>query len=153
MKPLFILVIVFIASLTVTFSLDANPDVLLSGTIALSSMLIFTSIGHFIFTEGMSKMILPWIKYKNTIVYTTGIFEVIAAIIIFIPSMKLTIGIMLIIFFIMVLPANIYAALNKVNYETGRLDGKGLQYLWFRIPFQIVSIFWTYYFLVRQVGN
>jgi hypothetical protein len=30
----------------------------------------------------------------------------------------------------MILPANINAAINKVDYQKGTADGKGLSYLW-----------------------
>ena len=51
---------------------------------------------------------------------------------------------LLIVFFIGILPANIYGALKKVNLQTGRLDGHGTSYLWFRVPLQILFIVWTF---------
>jgi hypothetical protein len=44
------------------------------------------------------------------------------------------------------LPANIKAAINNINYQTGALNGNGPSYLWFRIPLQLFFIFWVYHF-------
>lgn len=120
-----------------------------SGRLALSIMLVFTSIGHFKFTDGMMKMLPDFIPAKKMIVYITGFLEIIAAVGIFIPSLRYAIGILLILFFVLILPSNIYAATRKLNYETGNYDGKGLSYLWFRIPFQILLILWVYYFVLH----
>jgi len=48
--------------------------------------------------------------------------------------------------FILILPANVYAAINKIDYEKGNYSGNGLKYLWFRIPLQIFFIEWVWYF-------
>lgn len=37
----------------------------------------------------------------------------------------------------LILPANIYAAMNNVDHEKASVAGKGMNYLWFRIPLQI----------------
>jgi uncharacterized membrane protein len=59
-------------------------------------------------------------------------------------------GIALIIFFLLILPANIYAAIKKVDYEKATYEGKGIGYLWFRVPLQIFFIAWVYYFAVTS---
>ena len=148
-KPLFVLLIVFAISLIVTHLLKSHLDYGISGRIALSSMLVFTSIGHFVFNKGMVQMLPDFLRYKRLIVYVTGIFEIVAAIGILFTPLKMITGVFLILFFIIVLPANIYAAVHRVNYETGEFDGKGSSYLWFRIPFQVFLIVWTFYFAVR----
>lgn len=57
MKPLFVLLSVFVLSLLVIRFLNINFDIKLAGKIAISAMLIFTALGHFKFTKGMSLMI------------------------------------------------------------------------------------------------
>lgn len=113
-------------------------------------MLLFTSAGHFMFTAGMSKMLPAFIPYRTATIYLTGLIEIAAAITLFIPACKKVTGIFLIVFFVAVLPANIYAAGKHLNYETGTFDGPGIRYLWFRIPFQILLIIWTYFFVVKS---
>jgi len=83
----------------------------------------------------------------------TGIDEIIAAIALHIPRLRKITGLMLIIFFITVLPANIYASMHHVNYQNASYDGNGPEYLWIRIPLQLLFIFCTYFFLIRPSFN
>lgn len=149
MKPLFVLIGVFVFSLIGTKIFKSEVDHRLSGKIALSAMLLFTSLGHFMFTQGMSKMLPDFIPFKIALVYLTGFIEIAAAIGIFIPTLRHMTGILLIVFFILILPTNILAAIKHLNYETGNFDGKGIAYLWFRVPFQVLLICWTYFFIVK----
>jgi len=149
MKPLIILLITFAISLFAIKFLWKEYDFTLSARIAMSMMLIFTAIGHFVFTKGMSMMIPRFIPFKESFVYLTGIFEVLLAIGLLISKTKVISGWTLIIFLLLMLPANIYASINNVNYQKGTFDGNGLSYLWFRIPLQILFIIWAYISTIR----
>lgn len=107
-------------------------------------MLVFTAIAHFVFTKGMTMILPDTIAYKNEVIYLTGIIERLAAIGIFIPGLRLITAWLLIAFFILILPANIYAAIKQIDYQKGTFTGHGPVYLWFRIPLQIMFIFWTF---------
>jgi hypothetical protein len=45
----------------------------------------------------------------------------------------------------LILPANIKEAIDHVDYQNATFEGKGLSYLWFRIPLQLLFIAWTYF--------
>lgn len=149
MKPLIILLLTFIICLFVIKFTKKEYDFVLSARVAMSMMLVFTATGHFIFTKGMSMMIPQFIPFKESFVYLTGIFEILLAIGLLIPKLKVISGWTLIIFLLLMLPANIYASINNVNYQKGTFDGNGLAYLWFRIPLQILFIIWTYISTIR----
>lgn len=149
MKPLIVLLSVFVTSLIVLKILRGSFEFALSGRIAMSVMLVFTAIAHFVFTKGMSKMLPAFIPYKTEIIYLTGIIEIAAATGLFIPSVRIVTGWLLIAFFVLILPSNIYAAINHIDYQKGTYDGSGLLYLWFRIPLQILFIIWTYFTTIR----
>jgi len=149
MKPLLILLSSFLISLIVIKITNKEYDFALSGRIAMSIMLVFTAIGHFVFTKGMTLMIPSFIPYKETFVHLTGLFEILLAIGLLIPRFKYITGCILIIFLLLMLPANIYASMNNVNYQKGTFDGSGLTYLWFRIPLQFLFIVWTYLSTIR----
>lgn len=149
MKPLTILLLTFIICLFVIKFTRKEYDFALSARVAMSMMLVFTAIGHFVFTKGMSMMIPQFIPFKESFVYLTGIFEILLAIGLLIPKLKVISGWTLIIFLLLMLPANIYASINNVNYQKGTFDGNGLAYLWFRIPLQILFIIWTYICTIR----
>lgn len=149
MKPLFVLLGAFIAGLMSTYYFTGSIDYPLSGRIALSAMLLFTSIAHFAFVKGMTMMVPDFIPFKKEIVYATGIIEIIAAVCLLVPSLKTMTGWALIVFFIVLLPGNINAAKHHIDYQKGTYDGHGLSYLWFRIPLQLLFIAVAYEFAVR----
>jgi len=144
MKPLIVLLTVFVISVIATKVFSGTYNYSLSGRMALSLMLLFTATAHFAFAKGMAMMIPDFIPYKTQTVYLTGIIEIAAAIGLFIPNFRIVTAWLLIAFFLFILPANIYAAIKKVDYQNGTFDGNGLPYLWFRIPLQILFIAWTY---------
>jgi len=149
MKPLFVLLTVFLISNLVIRQYKDDMDYHLAGKIALAATLLFTSLGHLIYTKGMVLMLPDFIPLKKEMIYVTGLLEVIGAFGLFIPSLSRLTGMLLIVFFILILPTNIYASMRHLNYETATFDGKGPGYLWFRIPFQLLLIGWTYYFALR----
>ena len=149
MKPLIVLLLSFVISIFILKLINKENDFALSARIAISIMLCFTAIGHFAFTKGMSMMIPPFVPFKLSIVYLTGIFEILLAIGLLIPKLKVISGWTLILLLLLMLPANIYASMNSINYQKGTFDGNGLIYLWFRIPLQIIFIIWTYISTIR----
>ncbi|MCX2745613.1 hypothetical protein OO013_17155 [Mangrovivirga sp. M17] len=150
MKPLIVLLSSFTISLFVIKVITKEFNFILSARIAMALMLIFTAIGHFAFTKGMSMMIPSFIPFKKSVVILTGIIEILLALGFLIPGFKEISGWAFIIFLLLVLPANIYASMNNVNFQTATLDGKGLSYLWFRIPLQMFFILWTYLSTVKN---
>lgn len=144
MKPFIVLIALFLIVLGITRILKKRYLFRLPARIAMSGMLLFTSLGHFMFPEGMAMMIPSFIPAREIVVYATGLFEIAAAIGLLIPSMTRWTAWFLIAFFLLVLPANIHAAIHEINFQSGDFDGPGLQYLWFRIPFQILLIGWVY---------
>jgi uncharacterized membrane protein len=149
MKPLLVLISVFIITLLVLKLLKGSFRVALSARVAMAAMLLFTAIGHFAFTKGMALMLPDFIPQKELLVYLTGIIEVVAAIGLLIPGLKILTGWLLIAFFLLILPANIYAAIKHVDYQNANFNGQGLDYLWFRIPLQIIFILWIYFFCCK----
>ena len=151
MKPLIVLLSSFTIAIFVVRIVKKEYDFALSARIAMSIMLCFTAIGHFAFTKGMSMMIPQFIPYKTGLVYITGLFEIILAIGLLIPKLKMISGWALIIFLLLMLPANIYASIHNINFQKGTFDGNGLSYLWFRIPLQFLFIVWTYFSTIRII--
>ncbi len=144
MKPFFVLIITFVVSFVMIRLVTGTADPFLAGNIAMSAMLLFTAIGHFAFVKGMELMMPPFIPFKAAMVYLTGLIEVMAAAGLLIPSLQLLTSYLLILFFILILPVNIYAASKNVDYQKVTHEGPGLSYLWFRIPFQLFLIAWVY---------
>jgi len=148
MKPLYVLLSAFLTSLIIIRFVFGEFDYSLSGRIAMSVMLVFTAIGHFAFSNGMVLMIPDFIPFKKSFVYFTGIVEVVASAGLLILSLKHITSLLLIIFFILILPANINAAIKHIDFQKANNDGNGINYLWFRIPLQLFFIAWVYLFAI-----
>lgn len=112
-------------------------------------MLVFTAIAHFVYTQGMVMMLPDFIPYKKNLIYVTGVIELAAAVGLVIPSIRALTGWFLIAFFVLLLPANILAAIRHIDYQKGTSDGNGLNYLWFRVPLQVLFVVWTYISAIR----
>lgn len=150
MIVLLVLIISFTISCGAYEVIYGDPKLILSGNVAMCIMLIFSSFGHFKFPGGMAKMIPSVIPFKKELVLLTGILEIIAGIALVFPQYKYFSGIFLIFFFFAILPANINAAMHQLDYQKGTYDGKGLKYLWFRIPMQFFLIAWVWFFAIHN---
>lgn len=144
MAPLTILLITFLALILADrFLLKGRVGLSLAGRIAMACMLLLTGIAHFTSTDAMIQMMPDAIPYKREVVWFTGICELLA-----IPGLlwhrtaKLT-SVVLIVFFIAILPANIASSLNSAGMGGSEY---GPWYLLFRIPLQIFFIGWVWYF-------
>lgn len=150
MKPLIVLLCAFGISLLVSKKLCGRLEWALSARIAMSVMLVFTAFGHFLFTQGMALMLPDVVPCKTAVIYLTGGVEVAAAIGLLTPGLRSIVAWLLILFFILILPANIYAAIKHIDYQKATFDGHGLPYLWFRIPLQGLYIVWTYLLAIKN---
>ena len=147
MKPIIVLLTVFALSLGIT-GITREVNYSLSGRIAMAAMLLLTASGHFLFVKGMTAMIPDFIPFKKEMVLATGIIEIAAAIGLLISEIQHLTAWLLILFFILILPANINAAIKGIDYQKGTPDGPGLNYLWFRVPLQLFFIAWIYFFAI-----
>lgn len=150
MKPLLVLLLTFGVALAGTTFIwqqaDDMSNIILAGRLGMAAMLLFTAIGHFAFTPGMALMLPGWLPAKKFWVWATGVFELLAAGGLLLPAFQMETALVLAAFFVLVLPANIIAAIKHVDYQRATLDGPGPRYLWFRVPLQLFFIAWTLYF-------
>lgn len=150
MKPFFVLLIVFGLSLLIIKIFQGEFDFYRAGRIAFSVMLLFTALGHFMFPKGMALMIPDFVPLKTNLVYFTGVLEILFALALLWGNHKFLVGCALIAFLILVLPANIYAAIKNVDYQQADFSGKGTGYLWIRIPLQLIYILWIWFFVIKE---
>ena len=148
MKPLFVLTGTLILSCLLFYVLTHDAHLFLSGRIAMCVMLLFTSIAHFVFYKGMMMMLPQFVPFKKMAIYLTGIIEMLGGVCLLIPKIQYVAALLLIVFFILLLPANIIAAYKKVDIENATYNGNGLTYLWFRVPLQVLFIAWVWYFAI-----
>lgn len=149
MKPFILLIAVTILAIGYMKLVYDVYNFSLSARIGLSAMLLFTALGHFLFTEGMAMMIPDFLPFKKEFVYFTGLIEIMAAIGLHVPQFRLVTAWLLILFFVLIIPANIKASIEQIDYQNATFEGNGLEYLWFRIPLQILFIGWVYFSSIR----
>jgi uncharacterized membrane protein len=110
--------------------------------VGLSLFFAFTALGHFVRTQDMAQMLPPFVPYRTEIIYVTGLLELAGAIGVWIPRLRKLTGVCLGLMLVGLLPANVYAAVNRVPFGGHEM---GLPYLLVRVPFQLFAIGWTYF--------
>ena len=129
------------------FALGRQLPLSLIGRVSMAVMLIVTGVSHFTNTQQMVDIMPDFMPAKREMIYFTGACELLAVIgLIWSRTAKLA-SILLIIFFVLVLPANIAGSLKSVQF--GGME-YGPMYLLFRIPLQIFFIWWVWWFGVRK---
>ena len=148
MAPLIFLLASFtIFYLVNRYLLKNHIHISVIGRAAMAVMLIVTGISHFTSTDLMVESMPDFVPAKRELVYFTGVCELLAVIgLLWDRTAKIT-SILLIIFFIAVLPANVAGSLKQV--PLGGME-YGALYLLFRVPLQIFFIWWVWYFGLRR---
>ena len=135
MLPLFVLLISFFAGLAFNrYVFNRKFSIEFLGRFAMSLMLLVTGSAHFFRTPEMVESLPDVIPFKIELVYFTGFVELLAAIGLLIPKLFRITAILLIAFFICVLPANIIGSLKGV--ALGGMDN-GPLYLLFRVLYRV----------------
>ena len=144
MAPLIILLVTFaVLFLIDRFALGQRLGLSFIGRAAMAVMLIATGISHFTNTEQLIAIMPDMMPAKRELVYFTGICELAAVPGLLWKRTARLASIMLLIFFVLVLPANIAGSFKQVQF--GGME-YGPWYLLFRIPLQILFIWWVWYF-------
>jgi uncharacterized membrane protein len=121
----------------------------LGGRIGVALVFAFTGVGHFIKTSAMAKMLPARVPIRVPLIYASGVFELLATVAILIPPVSRQTGIVLCIFLLLILPSNIYAAFQKVDFGG---HAAGPIYLLVRVPLQFFLIGWIYWFAIKQAA-
>lgn len=151
MAPLIFLLATFaILFLVNKFLLKERLTLSFIGRAAMAVMLTVTGVVHFTSTDWMVGMMPDLIPAKRELVWFTGVCELAAVIGLLWNKVSRLTSIMLIIFFVLILPANIAESMKPGNTSTLEF---GEWYLLFRIPLQIFFIWWVWYFGISQNKN
>lgn len=151
MAPLIILLVTFAALYSLDrFVLDGKIGLSLAGRIAMAAMLVATGVSHFTNADEMIAMMPDFTPAKRELVYFTGVCELAAVVgLIWSKTAKLA-SILLVVFFVLVLPANIAGSLKSVNF--GGME-HGPLYLLFRVPLQAFFIWWVWWFGIKKLPS
>ena len=110
--------------------------------VLMAVLMVLAGLSHF-FAEGVYiKIYPPLLPYAATMVYFTGVAEVLGGIGLLIPRVSQAAAWGLVILFIAVYPANINMAINNIHIDNIP-DGNWFQVI--RLPFQFVLIAWAWW--------
>jgi uncharacterized membrane protein len=108
---------------------------------ALATMLIFTASAHFTkMRQNLARMMPDWVPQPMALIYFTGLCEIAGAIGLLLPYFRQAAAIALVVFFIVVFPANVKAARTGVA-----VGGKRATPLWLRASMQALFITLTWW--------
>ncbi|WP_019507204.1 hypothetical protein [Pleurocapsa sp. PCC 7319] len=156
MIVLVVLLSVFFVTWGILGITGLSHQVRTAGCIAFAALFLFTGVSHFSLADGMVKMLPERLPARYPIIYITGIMEILMGISFLWSSARRITGIVAIAlravakpiaFLICVLPSNIYASLNSVDFGG---NVQGARYLLFRIPLQLFLIWWVWFMAVRR---
>ncbi|MEV0201799.1 hypothetical protein [Nonomuraea sp. NPDC050691] len=114
-----------------------------SGAHPLALLLVVTASAHFA-PAGVTvmpthadlvAMVPPFVPFPSLMVYATGVLELLGAAGLVVAATRRAAGVALALLFVLLLPANVYAALAGVPFQGGPATP-----LWVRIPEQILYI-------------
>ena len=103
----------------------------------------YAGLMHFAQEESFTAIVPPFIPFPKLIVWTTGLMELVFAILLILPRYRKLAGFLLAPFLLAVLPANIHMAMNNIPF--GEMSATPTT-LWLRVVLQfplIVSILWV----------
>ena len=106
----------------------------------LATFFIYFGLDHFINPDWFVRIVPPILPFKITIVYISGIFEVILGCLLIFPKTRFIAGWGLILLLLAVYPANIYVALTN-----GKAMDTTPMIAWTSLPFQFVFIGLAYW--------
>jgi uncharacterized membrane protein len=109
--------------------------------VGLAAMLLLTASAHFTpMRHELARMVPPGVPRPMAMIYFTGVCELAGAVGLLIPVLRVAAAWSLIVFFIAVLPANVYAARSGQT-----LGGKPVTPLVIRVPMQVLFIGLTWW--------
>ncbi|MFH0243820.1 hypothetical protein ACGRHY_15660 [Streptomyces sp. HK10] len=119
------------------------PTWRVSAVHGLAVMLAVTATTHFVRSgatsmpghEDMAAMVPPFVPWPHTMVYLTGVLEFLGAAGLVLAATRPATGFALAVLFSLMLPANVYAAVEGVVFNGGAATP-----LWVRVPVQAVFI-------------
>jgi len=112
----------------------------------LSGFFLLGGINHFLNPDFYLSMMPPYLPAPHTLVYISGILEILGGLGVLHPTTRRWAGWGLIALLIAVFPANLHMALNAEEFS----EFASARALYGRLPLQIVFIAWVYYAALQK---
>lgn len=119
------------------------------GLLGLILAFVFFGLGHFAAPTEMVSMLPDFIPQRRLLVLVTGVWEFVLAAGLIFRRTRLIAAWACLATLVLFFPANIYAAFNSTGMGGHQW---GPVYLLVRAPLQIIVIYWTWRFGVREAS-
>ncbi|MFB6232360.1 MAG: hypothetical protein ABEL04_14520 [Salinibacter sp.] len=112
--------------------------------------LLFGAAGtaHFVWPAAFARIVPPFLPAPYTLVYVSGIAELLGAIGVLVPGLRTVAGWGLLLLLLAVFPANVHMALHPTDFA--RIPAWAL---YLRLPLQFILIGWIYWALALRIGG
>lgn len=111
--------------------------------VLLAIFMIVAGTLHWVTPDPFVKIVPSFLPYPLSLVYISGVFEILGGIGLLVPPVSQAAAWGLIALFIAVFPANINMAVNQIQMD-GIPNSDLLR--WGRLPFQAVLIAWAWWY-------
>lgn len=104
---------------------------------------VFAGIMHFVSVEDFAAIVPPLLPFPKLIVWVTGLMEIAMGVMLLCPHFRARVGVLLGLFLLAVLPANIYMAVAGIPFGDTAASPAAL---WIRVALQfplIALIYWA----------
>ena len=117
----------------------------IKSTLCICFALFFVLAGvlHFVKVDNFAAIVPPLLPFPKVIVWVTGIMEIAMGVMLLCPHFRPRVGVLLCLFLLAVLPANIYMAMAGIPFGDSVSSPAAL---WIRVALQfplIAIIYWA----------
>jgi len=105
----------------------------------IAAFFVNAGVSHFTNQEFFLRIVPPWLPNPLLLVQVSGVAEIAGGLGVLLPQLRRAAGLGLITLLIAVYPANIYMALYPEEFA----DIASPTALYFRLPLQLVALFWV----------
>src|SRR5262245_52499617 len=114
----------------------------------LAAFFIAAGVSHFTATAFFTHIVPPYLPSPVTLVYVSGVCEILLGAAVLVPSLRRAAAWGLILLLIAVFPANVHMAINNVGFvdPPAWLPPPTPLGLWLRLPVQGVLIAWAWWY-------
>lgn len=109
----------------------------------IAAFFFVAGILHFVKVDDFAAIVPPMLPFPKLIVWVTGVMEIIMAVMLLCPHFRANVGVILSLFLLAVLPANIYMAMANIPFGDAVSSPAAL---WVRVALQfplIALILWA----------
>ena len=112
------------------------------GLYVFSLLFIVAGILHFVLDDGVVAMLPVYVPLRYTLIYLTGIAEILLAIGLLVPATRKLTAIVTVVYLIAIFPANIYSAVYDISIPGFEETDQALLYA--RLLAQPALIWWVW---------